>query len=396
MIWDLVIVGGGPVGSFAGYLAGKNNIKTLIIEEHSKIGEPLHCLGKLSIHAFEEFPLPKESIRNSLKGGYFFFPNGNFIKLKKSKPDSYILDRSLFDKNMAELAGKNGCTLLLSAKAIGIEIENEATRLIIEEKNRRRKIEAKVIINAEGAKRQFAKRLGLKPNPYLVSLQYEVIGLELLDKECVEVYLGSNYSKGFFLWVSPYGNLTKIGVAVQPNENPKIFLDKFLNNLKKTRNSGIEIIKSYGGIIPILGPYEEYYYPNILIVGDAAGYNKSTTGGGIYFGLQGAQIAIEQVKKYLEDNNINHLKTFPKLTYKKFGKELKFTKIVRKFLNQLSDSDLNEIYKIINSEEIIRNIENFGDTAYQTSVLKTIPNLLKNKEFYKLSKFTPKILKSIF
>ena len=396
MIWDLVIIGGGPVGSFAGYLAGNHNLKTLIVEEHNKIGEPLHCLGKLSVHAFEEFPLPHEPIRSNLKGGYFFFPNGNFIKLKKANPDSYILDRSLFDIMLAKMAEKNGCTFLMSAKAIGIEKENNKTKLIVEEKGKRKEIETRVIINAEGAKRQFAKKLGLRINPYLVSLQYEVTGLELLDNECVEVYLGLEYSKGFFLWISPYGDMAKIGVAVKPSENPKIYLDKFINTHKKTRNLKPEILRTYGGIIPILGPYEEYLYPNIIIIGDAAGYNKSTTGGGIYFGLYGAQIAIEQVKKYLKDSNINHLKVFPKLTYKKFGKELKFTKIARKFLDQLSDENLNEIYKIINSEEIIRTIENFGDTAYQTSILKIVPKLLKNKDFYRVLKLTPKLLDSLF
>lgn len=397
MTWDIVIIGGGPVGSFAGYLASKYNLKTLIIEEHNEIGEPLHCLGKLSIHAFEEFPIPKEPITNTLKGGIFFFPNGESIKLKKIHPDSFILDRSLFDKMLAEKAVKYGCQFLFSSKAIGLEKEKNYTNLLVLEKGKIKKIPAKVIINAEGAKRQFLRKIGVKKSPYLVSLQYEVFGLELLDRECVEVYLGKNYSEGFFLWISPYKDINKIGVAVNPYYNPKEYLDSFLHSkfIKERISKKIEILKSYGGIIPIYGPYEEYIYPNILVIGDAAGYNKSTTGGGIYFGLHGAQIAIEQVKKYLENQDLKHLEVFPRLTRRKFGKELSFTKIMRKILNTLNDEDLNIIYSIIKEEELLNTLENFGDTAYQTSVLKIFPLLLKNKNSLKLLKFTPKILKSL-
>lgn len=394
MIWDLVIIGGGPVGSFAGFLASQYGFKTLIIEEHSKIGEPLHCLGKLSIHAFEEFLIPKEPITNILKGGLFFFPNGNYIKLKKNYPDSFILDRSLFDKMLAEKAMKYGCQFSFLTKAIGFEKEKNYTNLVVLEKGRIKKIPTKVIINAEGAKRQFLKKIGIKYNPYLVSLQYEIYGIEPFDKECVEVYLGKNYSDGFFLWLSPYKDITKIGVAVSPSYNPKKYLDNFLYSdfIKERLSKKIEILRSYGGIIPIYGPYEEYIYPNILVIGDAAGYNKSTTGGGIYFGLQGAQLAIEQVKKYLETQELRHLAVFPRLTRKKFGKELSFTKIMRKFLNSLNNEDLNIIYSIINEEKILNAIENFGDTAYQTSILKTFPLLLKNKNSFKLLKLVPKIL----
>jgi len=385
MIWDLVIIGGGPVGSYAGYLSAKNNIKTLILEEHDKIGEPIHCLGKLSVHAFEEFDLPKESIVNNLKGGYFFSPSGEYLKLKKDYFDSFILDRILFDKIIAENAEKNGCSYSFNSKAVGVNHYESHSTLIVEEKGKTKYINAKVILVAEGAKRQFLRKIGLKTRPYLISLQYEVSGLNPLDKECVEVYLGSNYSPGFFLWISPFKNIVKLGVAVNPSYNPKEFLENFIKNELRERSEKIYIEKAYGGIIPIFGPYEEFISPNILIVGDAAGYNKSTTGGGIYFGLKGAEIAVNQIKKYLEDNNIFHLSNYPKITKKSFGKELIFTKVVRKFLNSLRDNDLNLIWDILKeNDKILKDLEKYGDTAYQTSIIKIFPNLITPKVFVKL------------
>ena len=395
MIWDLTIIGGGPVGSFAGYLAEKNNIKTLILEEHSQIGEPVHCLGKLSIHAFEEFPLPKTPILNSLKGGYFFSPEGEVIKLKKNNIDSYILDRTLFDRLIAEMAEKEGCVFNFNSKAIGVEQEKGYSSIIVKENEKIRNIDTRVIIDAEGAKRQFLRKIGMPGKTHLVSLQYEISGVEVPDKECVELYFGKKYSIGFFLWIAPYGAKIKLGVAVEPPNNPKIFLDKFIEKNLKERASDIKIERSYGGIIPIFGPYEEYIYPNIIVIGDAAGYNKSTTGGGIYFGLQGASLAITQVKKYLDSGDLKYLKDYPKQTNKKFGKELKFTKMGRKLLNELSDNDLNFVWRVIKENpSIMKAVEESGDTAYQTSLLRVIPTLISPKSI-KLIKLLPKILKAL-
>lgn len=396
MIWDLVIIGGGPVGSYAGYLSAKNNIKTLILEEHDKIGEPIHCLGKLSVHAFEEFHLPKETIVNNLKGGYFFSPSGEYLKLKKDSSDSFILDRILFDKIIAEKAEKSGCFYSFNSKAIGVNHYENHSTLIVEEKGKTKYINTKVILVAEGAKRQFLRKIGLKIRPYLVSLQYEISGLNPLDRECVEVYLGSTYSQGFFLWISPFKNIAKLGVAVNPSYNPKVFLDNFIRNKLKERSEKIYIEKAYGGIIPIFGPYEEFIPPNILIVGDAAGYNKSTTGGGIYFGLKGAEIAVNQIKKYLEDYNKAYLSDYPKLTHRSFGKELTFTKVARKFLNSLCDDDFNLIWSVLKeNDKIVKTMEKYGDTAYQTSIIKIFPNLITSKSFVKLLPLIKTLIKSL-
>ena len=45
MIYDLVIVGGGAGGLFAGVMAGKNGLKTLIIEKQNKLGKKLSATG---------------------------------------------------------------------------------------------------------------------------------------------------------------------------------------------------------------------------------------------------------------------------------------------------------------------------------------------------------------
>ncbi|PMQ01024.1 MAG: FAD-dependent oxidoreductase [Dictyoglomus sp. NZ13-RE01] len=395
MIWDIVIIGAGPIGNFAGYLAGKKSLKVVILEEHDKIGEPIHCLGKLSFHAFEEYPLPKNSILSPLKGAYIYSPIGKEVKLKKNKVDSYILDRTKFDNDIGEMAEKAGAKFLFGTKAFGIEHFNGYSEIYFKEKGKINKLKAKIIIVAEGAKRQFLRSLGFPAKPHLVGLQYEISGIYLKDNECVELYFGEKYSKGFFAWISPLkGDLVKIGTAVLPGNNPKVYLENLILNLKE-RSSKFKILKEYGGIIPLYGPYEMYIYPNIIVLGDAGGFNKSTTGGGIYFGLKGAEIALNQAYKYLNNGNIKHLKEYEFLIKRAFGKELFFTGLIRRFLNKLNDKDLDEIWNIIlENKEIIKKLEEKGDTAYQTTLLSIIPYIISKPKNTKVFRYLPQIIKS--
>ena len=42
-MYDVIIIGAGPTGGAAAINSAKQNLKTLILEEHPKIGEPVHC-----------------------------------------------------------------------------------------------------------------------------------------------------------------------------------------------------------------------------------------------------------------------------------------------------------------------------------------------------------------
>ena len=45
MIYDVIIVGGGPIGTFIGSHIASSGYEVLILEEHAEIGNPSHCSG---------------------------------------------------------------------------------------------------------------------------------------------------------------------------------------------------------------------------------------------------------------------------------------------------------------------------------------------------------------
>ena len=89
MVYDVVVIGAGPAGSMTARLIAERGFKTLLCEEHSSIGTPVHCTGKLSTHAFQDFSLPRETILNSVSAAKFHSPKGIEFSIRKESIDSY-------------------------------------------------------------------------------------------------------------------------------------------------------------------------------------------------------------------------------------------------------------------------------------------------------------------
>ncbi|MFQ5762605.1 MAG: NAD(P)/FAD-dependent oxidoreductase, partial [Candidatus Bathyarchaeia archaeon] len=145
---------------------------------------------------------------------------------------------------------------------------------------------------------------------------------------------------------------------------------------RKLRNAKPSSI--FGGIIPLHGPGERTFGDGFMIVGDAAAQTKSTSGGGIYFGMKAGRIAGQVAVEALERNDTSSksLARFQRLCAESFGGELRFTSKIRRLLDRLGDNDLNTLLGILRSDDDAKStIELHGDTSYQSKVWN--PLLLK-------------------
>ena len=66
---DVLIVGGGPGGLFLAARLAAQGVRTLVCEEHLRVGDPVHCTGVLSSDSFDEFDLPNCATLNQLTRG---------------------------------------------------------------------------------------------------------------------------------------------------------------------------------------------------------------------------------------------------------------------------------------------------------------------------------------
>jgi len=383
--YDIVIIGAGPAGCIAAREAKMldSDLNVLLLEEHYNIGEPMQCAGLISVDGFKKLNLkiPKSCILNTVRGAIFYAPNSTSFKIKSKKEMARVIDRRIFDKYLAELAIKEGVKLELGHKVTDIDYSNKNmknfVKLSIKTDDKKEDIYTKIIIDAEGIKGKLLKQCGFSPpKKTLPAIQLEMSNVNIEDSEVVELFFGKNISPGFFAYFIPTSeNSARIEVASKRN-NTYNYLVHFLkkHSVIKDRIKNANILEVLGGSIITGGPIKKTYSNNIMLVGDAAGQVKATTGGGVIMGglcsKIAAKIAVESILK--NDFSAKFLKKYDRLWRNNYEREFKIMNLTRNIINIMPDLMFNELFKTINDFSITKLIESYGDMDFQSEVIKKI------------------------
>jgi flavin-dependent dehydrogenase len=111
------------------------------------------------------------------------------------------------------------------------------------------------------------------------------------------------------------------------------------------------VIEKQGGMIPIYDPKAEFCKDNVFLAGDAAGFVKATTGGGIIPGLRSAQALL---KSSLNERNYRF-----KIN-RSIKQELALNLFLHNAMNNFSESDWNNIVKTLNHGSAKRSFEDIN------------------------------------
>lgn len=395
MKYDVVVVGAGPVGSTAARYAAMNGAKVLMIEEHAFIGSPVGCTGLLSTRAVAECELKPsdEFVFNSVRGAFVHAPDGQCLPIDGKQTKAYVVSRKNFDRALAVMAAEEGVELSLRTRAVGLEkpdaeFENEGQKnpqikLRVIRNGKPETICTSVVIGADGVKSRIASYAGLKkPARVLPGIQIEA-PYASEDSDFVELFPGS-FAPGFFAWTVPVNEKTsRIGLALEPGLackggqedcSPLSYLEKLLrsNPHVKARYSGGMLDFVVGGI-PI-GPQEKTASDGVLLVGDAAGQTKPTSGGGIYTGAFAAKIAGKvAAQAALEgDTSAERLSEYDQLWRKGLGKELEIGMKIHDYIGKLEDRQFNDLIGSLNTPSILNTITEYGDMDHPSILLRKL------------------------
>lgn len=377
---DIVVIGGGPCGSFSALAAARLGADVVVCEEHGGIGVPSHCTGHVSISGLErlQLPLPREIVENEIRGAVFYSPSCLRFPVEFVSPVTCVINRKLFDRHLSNLAAKAGVKYFLETRVGSILNDSGVVRgVTIQRKGELgESFSARIVIDAEGFPPRLLKGAGVDTakSPLVVSgVQAEVDRVVDVDVDFVEVYVGRKYAPGFFAWIVPRRDgSAKVGLATSLG-NPRECLHRFMREhplaSKKLNRAQITNISFHP--IPLSGSIPETYSNGLLVVGDAASHVKPTTGGGIVFGLLCSRVAGEVAYAALSRGDFS--KAFLSQYQNSWKQMVEFELVVmrqaRRMLNQLPDSRLDRIIGLCRELGMSRIIEEVGDLDFQGRML---------------------------
>jgi digeranylgeranylglycerophospholipid reductase len=340
---------------------------------------------------------PRVAIENEIKGAFFFSPLGKKFELRCDVPVTYVVNRSQFDRYIAELAMKVGVQYRFKSKVSSLICDSMVVKGVRINRDTE-KVESNLVIDAEGCSSTILKETGLeglKSSMVVRGIQAEIVNAEELDEEMVEVYFGKNVAPGFFAWIIPKKDgQAKVGLASRigdPRKYFQNFIEKHPVASKKLKNA--KIIHKSLHPIPLDGPLAKTYSNGFLVVGDAACQVKPTTGGGIVFGLTCAkiagEIAYEAVKR--QDFSENFLSSYQSQWKQLVGFDLLAMLQMRRMLDSLSDKSMDRVIDLCNKFGVSEIIERFGDIDFQGRSLISMvkhPGILAVIGYFIFSWFT--------
>jgi digeranylgeranylglycerophospholipid reductase len=373
---DIIVVGGGPCGSYSAYTAAKLGAEVLVCEEHETIGAPKHCAGHLNVSSLERLGIrvPPDAIENKIRGAVFCSPSGKQFVLRCRAPVTYVVDRELFDKSLAELAIKAGVQYRFKSRVNSLIFESGCVRGVSLKGEER--VEANVVVDAEGCSSKLLKNTGLhglRGSMMVKGIQAEVDRVEDVNDAMVEVYFGRNVAPGFFAWIIPRRDgSAKVGLATRAG-NPRDYLQRFMEKhpvaskkLKKSRTTYTSIHP-----IPLEGPLPKTYSDGFLAVGDAASQVKPTTGGGVIFGITCAKLAGEVAYEAVKTQDFSEafLSRYQSRWKRLVGFDLAAMLRMRRMLDSLSDSRIDGMLVLCSRLGVDSVLEKVGDLDFQGRTL---------------------------
>lgn len=377
---DVIVVGGGPSGSFYAFNMAKMGINVAVFEEHDEIGAPCHCAGHLSVNGLKNlglYPLPKALVENTFYGAKIYSPKGLEIPIRFSSPTTCVVNRALFDRYIAQLAEKAGAHFFLGSKVESLLIEEGHIRGVVAGKNGKTvKFLGKIVADAEGATYKILKQAKLSPPPrdsFVYCVNADVENVEDVETDMVEVYLGNMYAPGFYAWLIPKGeNKAKVGLGANEG-NPKALLKRLMYKhpavSRKLRRA--KILREIYHPIPLSGPIKKAYSDGFLAVGDAASQVKPTTGGGVIFGLNCSKIAAEVAKDAinLKDFSSKILSVYQRRFMKLLGFDAKVMRKVRGMLNKTPDERLEDLISFCSKIHVEWDLQDLKEIDFHGQML---------------------------
>ncbi len=393
---DVVIVGAGPAGSMAAHTLAKGGARVVVLEEHEQIGSPCHCAGLVSPRTLA-LAGAAESDRalRSFDRARVWGPRGGVAWLESSEVQALAIDRTDFDRYLAERAQAAGARIWLGVRAESFERVNGDVHIMAVNGKGRKHLKAPILIGADGVRSQVARWFDAAGDGEALPTMKADVRFDRSGPDDIEIFVGNQIAPGWFGWIIPVGDgFARIGLGGQCRDIRRRF-SGFLD-LVRERFGSFTQLDQCGWLIPVR-PASRIAFDHGLLIGDAARQAKPSSGGGIYMGMRAGILAAEAALEAFSWGDLEYgsLRRYEDVWLEQEGDELRYNHWLRSIYNRMSDDEIDQLVSLCNRPWARLLIRRLGDIDFASKLFKPIHLALEKLAPRLLGKLSDKLQGSV-
>jgi geranylgeranyl reductase family protein len=309
-LYDIIVSGAGPAGSYSAYLCAKSGLRTLLLER-SILPRKKCCAGGVLERAVRllDFDYHAEVIERELKG-FHFVREGKQYQCKNACRLAVTVRREVFDADLVRKAESAGAEFMQETEVIKIGEASDRVKVVTS----RGDFDSRFVFIAEGANSRNAKTLlgsfteggmslGVAAEIQTVEDPGESAGIYLFGSGKILPFRG-----GFPTTGATFPLRSSVMASAVAAGKDTLDLRLALELIKRDVSEKLGVVKMHEQCfhsVP-LAPRTRLVTRRVLAIGDSAGFVSPFSGEGLTYALTSAVIAAKVIAAQSQlDGNIS-------------------------------------------------------------------------------------------
>jgi digeranylgeranylglycerophospholipid reductase len=375
---DVIVIGGGPSGLRAAGRLACHGLDVRLLERKPRVGQNVVCTGIVSKEVFSTFGLNPGSIIRELRSVRLVSPFTTTVSYEHPESFAFVVDRETFDGHIAEAARAAGAALDLGAHVEGLAVGKDGVTVMAKTPGGSVRHEARVAVIASGVGESLQKQAGLGyPRDFLRGAQVELAG----GDDPTTIYFGKEVAAGGFGWSVPARQgRARVGLLTHGDARSRLL--RLVGRHRPDAAADLEGpgVRTKAVAQGLVGPTAA---DRVISVGEAAGQIKTTTGGGISYGLMCADMAADVIADGFARSSFGAgvLGVYEDRWRRAIRKEIVVGYYTRKMCARLSDGQVENLFHLAQTDGIIPIIKERADFDWHSGLIMA---LLQRLSFMRL------------
>lgn len=313
---DALVVGAGLAGLHVATGLARRGHEVVLVDRRRDLGAAIRTTGIFVRKTLDDYDLPDHLLGPAIRRVVLYPPSlRGSVALESDRDEYRVGDIARLYRHLAAEAEAAGVRVLLGTRYVG-RVDGAA---VLEGPDGVRRLGARYVVGADGARSRVAADLGLDRNTRMLIGAEEVFALEPhAGTPTFHCVVDPRLAPGYLAWVVDDGAHAHVGVAGYARRYPdgmRAALGRFAGRLDEldrpalVASPGAEVERR-GGPIPVGGVLRRIACPDGLLVGDAAGAVSPLTAGGLDPCLRLSDRAVELLDEALRTGSSEPLRHY--------------------------------------------------------------------------------------